>query len=146
MVVLGGAIDRPARAAELFQAGEAPRILVTGTTDCLTHCKFLKTHGVPPDRISGEDASSTTHDNARFSVPILRSMGAKQVIIVTTWYHSRRALACFRHEAPDMEFYSRPSYFWYPGSGNRSKYVEAIQRIEVVKLFWYAIRYRIWAF
>jgi hypothetical protein len=46
---------------------------------------------------------------------LLRQMGAKRVIIVTSWYHSRRALACFEHYAPDIKFYSRPSYFGYVG-------------------------------
>lgn len=146
MVVLGGAIDRAARAAELFKAREAPQVLVSGTGDWQIHRKFLIQSGVPPERITVEDASSTTHNNARFSVSILRRMGAKRVIIVTSWYHSRRALACFRHEAPEMEFFSRPSYFWYPINGSRSKYVDAIRRMEVAKLFWYASRYGIWAF
>ena len=146
MVVLGGEVDRAARAAELFKSGEAPQVLVSGTGDWAINRKFLLQHEVPSNRILTEDKSSTTRDNARFSVPILRKMGAKRVIIVTSWYHSRRALACFRHEATDIQFFSRPSYVWYPGKGTPSKYVEAAQRVEVAKLFGYALRYGIWAF
>jgi len=146
MVVPGGAIDRADRAAQLFQANEAPRIIISGTGDWMANRRYLLQHRVPGRCITVEPDSSTTRDNARFSVPILRRMGAKRVIIVTTWYHSRRALACFRHEAPDIEFISRPSYFWYPGKDKNSHYLDVTRGLEVVKLFWYAVRYRIWAF
>ena len=52
----------------------------------------------------------TTRENALLSIPLLRSHDDTRVIIVTSWYHSRRALNCFRHYAPDLHFYSRPSY------------------------------------
>jgi len=146
IVVLGGAVDRAARAAELFQAGEASRVLVCGTGDWMINSLYLKQHGVPLDKITVESESTTTRDNARFSAPILRRMKAERVILVTSWYHSRRAMACFKHESAEIEFYSRPSYFGYPGKASRSRYVDAMRRIEVVKLFGYAVRYGIWAF
>jgi uncharacterized SAM-binding protein YcdF (DUF218 family) len=115
LVVLGGTPDRPQRAAELFQAGEAPRIICSGIGDALANEAWLTNAGVPVSAISLEPQSHTTRENAKFSIALLRSLGAQRVIIVTTWYHSRRALACFEHYAPDLKFYSRPSYFGYPG-------------------------------
>ena len=55
-------------------------------------------------------------------------MGAQRVIIVTSWYHSRRALACFEHYAPDMKFYSRPSYFGYVGRNENAEIEKAENR------------------
>jgi uncharacterized SAM-binding protein YcdF (DUF218 family) len=68
---------------------------------------------VPEKVIMLECGSHTTRENAEFSIPLLRQIGAHRVIIVTSWYHSRRALMCFEHYAPDIKFYSRPSYAGY---------------------------------
>jgi uncharacterized SAM-binding protein YcdF (DUF218 family) len=66
---------------------------------------------VPAHLIEMEDQSRTTRENAIDAVQLLRKLGAHRVIIVTSWYHSRRALACFEHYGPEIQFYSRPSYF-----------------------------------
>src|ERR1035437_550283 len=114
MVVLGGgSLERAERAAELFKAGETPRIICSGLGDAGVNAAFLTNSDVPTAAILLEPKSHTTRENAKFSIPLLRALGAKRVIIVTTWYHSRRALACFEHYAPDIKFYSRPAYFGY---------------------------------
>ena len=114
MVLLGGTgMERPERAAELFKQGEAPEILVCGEGDCVSNEKLLEQNGVTNAAIFLECKSHTTRENAEFSIPMLHALGAKRVIIVTSWYHSRRALACFEHYAPDLKFYSRPSYAGY---------------------------------
>lgn len=111
IVVLGGGVpDRPQRAAELFKAGAAGKIIVSGRGDDLDYKQLLKQNGVPETAILLEGHSRTTFENASFSTPLLRALGARRVIIVTSWYHSRRALACFQHLAPDLQFYSRPAY------------------------------------
>jgi len=138
LIVLGGGPEeRPARAAELFKAGAAPIILVSGFGDYQISVEILKRDGVPETAIFGESRSISTLENARFSIPLLRQMGARRVIIVTSWYHSRRAMACFRHAAPDIEFYSRPAYLTYPrsqwGRLNTSSHI----RTEYIKLLGY---------
>jgi uncharacterized SAM-binding protein YcdF (DUF218 family) len=115
LVVLGGISDRAERAAELFKQGESPKIIVSGKGDCVSNEKLLEKDGVTNAAIILECKSRTTRENAEFSIPLLRQIGAHRVIIVTSWYHSRRALACFEHYAPDIKFYSRPSYFGYVG-------------------------------
>jgi uncharacterized SAM-binding protein YcdF (DUF218 family) len=136
LVVLGGGgTERPARAAELFKHGDAPKILVSGNGDCEWIKRFLEMDGVPNAAIMLESRSSTTRENAEFSIPLLRQMGAHRVIIVTSWFHSRRALACFEHYAPDITFYSRPSHQGYSkakwnrkgtGGGFKSEYVKLL--------------------
>jgi uncharacterized SAM-binding protein YcdF (DUF218 family) len=115
LVVLGGTPDRAARAAELFKEGAAPRILVSGFGDAGSNKQLLEREGVPAKAIILEGKSRTTQQNAELSIALLRQMGAKRVIIVTTWYHSRRGLMCFEHYAPEIQFYSRPSYWGYVG-------------------------------
>jgi len=116
MVVLGGAgEDRVERAVELFKAGEAPRVICSGYGDDAANRRFLVKAGVPAKDVCLEGKSRNTRENAKFSVPLLRVLGARRVIIVTSWYHSRRALRCFEHYGPEIAFYSRPSYFGYFG-------------------------------
>jgi uncharacterized SAM-binding protein YcdF (DUF218 family) len=111
MVVLGGGShDRPERAAELFKERIAPRILVSGLGDCAIYRRSLIQAGVPSQAIQMEDQSRTTRENAILGVHLLRLQGARRVIIVTSWYHSRRALACFEHYGPEIQFYSCPAY------------------------------------
>jgi uncharacterized SAM-binding protein YcdF (DUF218 family) len=114
MVVLGGgSAERPERAAELFKEHAAPRIIVSGLGDCEINRQLLIEDGVPADVIGLETRSRTTRENAELTVKLLREQKPGRVILVTSWYHSRRALACFRHYAPEIKFYSRPSYVAY---------------------------------
>lgn len=114
MVVLGGGShDRPERAAELFKEGATPRILVSGLGDSRISRDLLIKSGVPSRLIETENESRTTQQNAIETIKLLRQERARRVIIVTSWYHSRRALACFQHYGPEIQFYSRPSYLGY---------------------------------
>src|ERR1035441_10336009 len=67
--------------------------------------------------------------------------GAKRVIIVTSWYHSRRALHAFQHYAPDIQFYSRPAYFGYPRTQWSRAGISGYIRAEYVKLAGYWVCY-----
>jgi len=143
LVVLGGALDRPQRAAELFQAGEASLIICSGYGDAAANEAYLTNSGVPMASISLEPQSTTTQENAQFSIPLLHALGARRVIIVTSWFHSRRALACFEHYEPDIKFYSRPSYFGYPrpAPGAGIKALAGSIKSEYLKLLGYWVCY-----
>lgn len=105
IVVLGG--DGPARAdraAALWQAGAAPRVLVTGRSDCGTIAGRMTAGGVRRSAIALECFSASTWQNAEFSAPLLAGMGARKVLLVTNWFHARRALASFAARCPDLHF------------------------------------------
>ena len=142
LVILGGsAPERPKRGMELFKAGEAPRIICSGSGDAEANETFLTNSGVPAAAILLEARSRTTRENAKFTVAILRAQHVKTAIIVTDWYHSRRALACFEHYGPDIKFYSRPSYFAYSRSEWRSQGINSYIKAEYVKLLGYWMCY-----
>ena len=144
IVVLGGGTgsrERPERAAELFRERAAPRIIISGVGDDETNRLFLLKAGVPASAIQLESRSRTTRENARFSIQLLRAEKLQSVILVTSWYHSRRALRCFQHYAPEIQFYSRPSYFAYRRAEWKSR--QLIHRIflEYPKLAGYWLCY-----
>jgi len=136
IIVLGGggaqAHERPERAAELFFARAALRILASGAGDDIINAHNMMRRGVPAGAIQLEDKSKTTRQNAEFSIAILRREHVHSAIIVTSWYHSRRALRTFEHYAPDIRFYSCPSYFGihradWQGNFRRRVYLEYLK-------------------
>ena len=142
MVVLGGApTERPQRAAELFKAGEAPLIICSGFGDAELSKTILLKAGVPAADILMEPDSRTTQENAKFTVALLRARHLTNAIIVTSWYHSRRARACFEHYAPEIKFYSRPDYQGYRADDPHRRYMEAYMQSEYGKLLGYWLRY-----
>ncbi len=144
LVVLGGGwVDRSQRAAQLYAEHAAPLLVITGAGDCETNRSLLLRYGVPAQAIQTECHSHNSKENAQFTVELLRKQHARRVILVTTWYHSRRALACFRHFAPDMQFYSRPSYYGYPYGEWLKKGMATNVGSEYVKLLYYWLRYGI---
>jgi uncharacterized SAM-binding protein YcdF (DUF218 family) len=145
IVVLGGGghEQRAERAAELFRQRAAPRILITGAGDDEINRLILLQQGVPAGAIEVEGDSTTTRENAEFTLRRLRAENVRRVVLVTSWYHARRALKTFEHYAPGLEFYSRPSYAAFDradwarhGSGRR-------MRLEFLKLPGYWLRYGI---
>jgi len=139
IVVLGGEpVIRVAAAAALATNGFAARVIVSGAGDCEDNRRLLEKLGVAPRNIEVECDSGTTEENARFTVARLRKHGCRRVIIVTSWFHSRRALSCFRHYAPEMEFISAPVARAKPFRDERH-YIGA----EYLKTVWYVMRFGI---
>lgn len=142
IVVLGGGLhERPARAAELFKAHAAPRILLSGEGDDEINRQLLLQAGVPANAIEVEGKSGTTQENAQFSLEKLRAEKVHRVLLVTSWYHSRRALKTFEHYGPDMNFFSRPSYFAFDYADWKDAKVRRKIRLEFLKLPGYWLRY-----
>jgi uncharacterized SAM-binding protein YcdF (DUF218 family) len=141
MVVLGGGgqltLSRPERALELFRANAAALIICSGLGDSDARKEYLAESGVPVADILLEPNSHTTRENAIFTIALLHARHLRSAIIVTSWYHSRRALACFEHYAPDITFYSRPSYAGYARTDWHHKRVSNFIRAEYMKLIGY---------
>jgi len=95
--------------------------------------------------IEMENQSRTTKENAQFTIKLLRDQKLNRGVLVTSWYHSRRALATFQHFAPEIKFYSRPSYFAFARKDWSYNFTKRIY-LEYVKLPGYWIRYGIWPF
>ncbi len=110
IVVLGGdGPPRAAQAAKLWHEGKAPLVLVTGYGDCDFIRDMLVRSGVDFAAVSTECLSLSTWENATFSQPILSGMGARRAILVTSWFHSRRAVKRFRFVMPQIQWISLPA-------------------------------------
>jgi uncharacterized SAM-binding protein YcdF (DUF218 family) len=98
--------------------------------------------GVAPDRIRVETTSHSTREAMVATAPLLRSIGARTVTLVTSPYHARRASAAARRAWPGVTVRSLPASpstwtaerWWSRPSGRR------VVVSEYVKLAYYLCR------
>lgn len=104
--VLGGEANvRPARAAELYHAGLAPRILIPRPENFLSHeltsapnitdvaTEAMRRLGVPDSAITLLEmpgGSTSTIDDARLLRAYAERHGIRRVLVVTSAFHTRR--------------------------------------------------------
>ena len=99
---LGGGVDRIIHAAQLFKAGKAPRILLSGGNapgyqpEAEAMADILKLMGIPADKMLLETKSRNTVQNAQYSKEIFQHNGIEKIILVTSASHMRRAETIFR--------------------------------------------------
>jgi uncharacterized SAM-binding protein YcdF (DUF218 family) len=144
IVVLGGdGPSRAAKAAVLYHARFSDRILVSGDGDCRDIRQLLVDAGVPAQAIDVECRSRTTFENASFSMQALAPALPRSAIVVTSWFHTRRALACFEKVAPGVRWMAAPAksgepfwrVMWEPDGMAIAK--------EYVKIGWYVVRHAV---
>ena len=150
MVVLAGETSaRPAHALELLRQGMAPRLFLDAEagepiydqplTDIAQ--KYVNTlperNSVSVCAIVGRSTAAETEDVAR----CLRPVGAHRVLIVTSEYHSRRALMIFSRRLPQYQWSvasaRNPTLFGAAWWSNR-EWAKVILN-EWMKLIWWEV-------
>lgn len=119
---------REKRAAELYLEGYAGRLIVSGvqyipgvhTGDQAR--RYVVSLGVPERDVLVLRETWNTRVEARRLTAMMRENGWRRALIVTSPYHSRRALYSLEKEGPELEFRSvpvaavapewRPTYWW----------------------------------
>jgi uncharacterized SAM-binding protein YcdF (DUF218 family) len=101
IVVLGrGEAFRDLRIAavqELWQSQRAPQIFASGMMDARAIVHHLAALGIPAQRLSGEECSQSTQENAIFAAAMLRPQSKQQIVLVTDTSHMLRSFLIFRH-------------------------------------------------
>jgi uncharacterized SAM-binding protein YcdF (DUF218 family) len=113
LVILGAAVwpggqpsfvlrDRLARAAKLYHAGVADKIICSGgvgrypPAEALVEKEFLVRAGVAEADIIMESSSASTAEQAKLIKEICDREGFRKIALVTSFYHERRATQLFR--------------------------------------------------
>lgn len=93
---------RSQRAAELWQAGYAPRIICSGgkpanrtRSEADACAELLRASGIPADVIIQEERSRSTEENALETQAIMQANGWRSAIIVSDGFHLFRARHLF---------------------------------------------------
>lgn len=99
---------RLAHAVELYRAGWAPWLIVTGgkrpgdrTTEAETAQRYAVDHGVPAEAILMEDSGRNTLESLRSVVGILDSKGLHDAVFVSDPSHMLRVLRIARDRGVD---------------------------------------------
>jgi uncharacterized SAM-binding protein YcdF (DUF218 family) len=106
-VRLGESGDRLLVGFQLYRAGKAPLVLLSGgnvpflngsgdVPESRAASQLLQEWGVPANAILVEDASRNTRENATYSYRLLNPRGIRQILLVTSASHLPRAAAAFR--------------------------------------------------
>ena len=93
---MNSAADRVWHAARLYHAGKAPMVVASGLNEVQAAAVLLHDLGVPENAIRIENESRTTRANAQNTAVLLKQLGAQRVLLVTSAWHMRRAMECFR--------------------------------------------------
>ena len=97
------------RAARIYHAGKAPILVCSGGTLYQSSFKterseaedirdVLLAYQVPESAIIMEKSSWNTSENAKATAKILRDRGIKKILLVTSAFHTPRAVALFERE------------------------------------------------
>jgi hypothetical protein len=113
ILVLAGETElRPARALELLSQGYGAKLILDvpaqprfyGFSQAELAQKFIATYP-QSERISICPITGlSTREESRDAASCLAGSGARRVLLVTTSFHTRRALSIFRKELPAYEF------------------------------------------
>ena len=162
LVLLSGApnyTERAQRAAELWHEQRAPRILLTndGTRGPWSEAEQrnpffyektlveLQRAGVPAESVYVlPQEVSSTYEEANQIKAYAEANGIRSVLVVTSAYHSRRALWTYRRVFNDSKFVigmspaaaANPAVWWLTITGWRTV------PVEYIKLIYYWIHYR----
>ncbi|HXH01800.1 MAG TPA: YdcF family protein [Candidatus Competibacteraceae bacterium] len=97
--------DRVWQGAQLYRAGKAPRVVLSGgylqwgrsrQPEAEAMQTLIRDFGVPDEALILEGESRNTHQNALYTRALLERHGLRRVLLVTSALHMPRALAAFR--------------------------------------------------
>jgi len=134
--------------SELLGRERVKRVLLTGGTnkstglvESLEHQKLLLDRGISVDRIITETKSKNTQENVSLGLEKLWSLFRYQeinsILVISKWYHSRRALMTLKAQIPKHIEISNLSY--EPAECTRADWWKANESLWLVTKEWKTI-------
>ncbi|AMG89513.1 YdcF family protein [Bordetella parapertussis] len=123
------AVVRVDTATELFQAGRAPKVVLSGgalegdISEARGMAYRMRQHGVPESALILENASRTTYENAALTEDTLRQHGIQKVLLVTSALHMPRAMAAFSKQGVQAIAAPAPPQIVAPADGSLSPWL-----------------------
>ena len=114
--------DRVWAAAQLYRAGKAPIVFVTGTNNIATTSGLLADLGVPTNVLRAVNGARNTEEEAkgieRLGVQMFRRLDGSRpkVLLVTSAWHMKRAKMMFEKYAPGLEVIAAPTDYEMHGA------------------------------
>lgn len=109
-------VDRILQPLMLYKEGKVRKILISGGSGLVSTqadsvyegralAGLLRVSGVPGQDIVLEGRSRNTRENAVFSKEVLSRLPHRNVLLVTSSFHMRRAVGCFRKVGVEVKAY-----------------------------------------
>lgn len=153
VLVLSGAMDRMPAGIARYRALRAHYLLLSGgqqppdpSWGQMMLAIALRA-GVPKNACVVNDQAHSTHSNFSTMLPPIQARNIHRVVVVTSWYHTRRSrwvARHFAHQAKDLQFYITASE---PVPPPRKRFGRTeLKHIgnEWLKLLWYGLRHRLY--
>ena len=144
IVVLTGGIGRVEEGALLLLNGRAQYLILSGVNkgSDLKSILFKTGLNIDASKVILETNSTSTYENAVEAAKIIRHKNFKNIILVTSHYHIKRAFYTFRKIIPsDVKIYvhpvSSPNFdenIWWKNATSIG-----IIAFEFVKFYWYRV-------
>lgn len=118
------AIVRVDTAAQLYLAGRAPKVLLSGgalegdVSEARGMAYTIRQQGVPETALILENSSRTTYENAALTEDALKSRGIGKVLLVTSALHMPRAMAAFSKQGVQAIAAPNPPQIVAPADGS----------------------------
>lgn len=128
-----GASERMHAAFEVLRDQQAKAVVLSGgsmypesPSEARLLLQQLERWGADTSAVVLEEGSRNTRENAALTAPLLRERGAKRVLLITSAFHMRRAVACFEAAGIAVDAYpvdfraydpARSGGTWLPRSG-----------------------------
>jgi uncharacterized SAM-binding protein YcdF (DUF218 family) len=114
IVVLTGGRLRLETGLQLFAAGTAKKLFISGVNQRIERDQLLHALGPSAERAAccialGHDAGNTI-GNARESASWMNEEGYRSLRLVTSWYHMRRSLLEFGRAMPQITIVAHPVF------------------------------------
>jgi len=150
IVVLGGNDgDRALRALELFKAGYAPKIVLTGLergrasppANLTWRAEYLVARGVPKSAVRFEVYSENSYEEAENILELMKKQGWRTVIAVSDPPHMRRLAwtwhRVFKESGLGYALVASSAQWWMPGQWWRDEHSGAFVITEYIKIAYY---------
>lgn len=150
IVVLTGGRLRLETGLQLFAAGSAKKLFVSGVNQRVDQGELLRTLGPLGQRaacciVLGHEADNT-FGNARETANWMQEEGYKSLRLVTSWYHMRRGLLEFGRAMPEIRIIAYPVFTRHADSERWWSWYGTLELIvtEYDKYLWAWVRSELW--
>ncbi len=142
----GGYQERVKQAIDLYQAGYAPRLIFSsGYEFVFPETQVMRdlavSQGIPPQAILLESEAASTYEHVTRVHDTLDRHGWRQVLLVSSPYHMRRAMLTWRHVAPEIEVIPTPvpqSQFYSHARGASLEQLRGLlHEVAAIVVYWW---------
>lgn len=157
-VLSGNALDRGARAAQLYYEGKVAHLVCTGANQSndikslgidtlesdLSILQLLK-HGVPESKMTQATIGTSTQEEAAFILNFAQENQLKELLIISSLFHTRRIdqvfTEYFKDEGIMVHIAGAPSSLYVELEWWKSEYGLIALNNEYLKQFYYLVYY-----